>query len=392
MVGLLVCALVPTAGGTAGGQTDDLSRVRDRIDAARSGLADIEGRQAATVADLQGSEARQAELAGQLQALEQELATAEVALRAAEDALAATNAELVRVQDRLGAQRVELSELRAGFRRRARASYVYGAVHTPGQILEVRDIAELQRALTYMNEVLEEDREHVDDAAALEGRIARDADALDGLQEAQVAQRTAAERDRDRVGDLVERQRALTAEAEAEVARHREILEGLERDERAHRGLIDELAAESRRIEAELATRSSGGAPPPSRPGALQAPVGGRRTSSFGWRTHPIFGTRKLHTGMDFGAPAGTPIYAASDGVVVSAGTRGGYGNATVIDHGGGVATLYAHQSRLGVRPGQRVARGELIGWVGSTGFSTGPHLHFEVRVNGTPVDPAGYL
>jgi murein DD-endopeptidase MepM/ murein hydrolase activator NlpD len=100
----------------------------------------------------------------------------------------------------------------------------------------------------------------------------------------------------------------------------------------------------------------------------------------------------KFHYGIDFGAGAGSPIRAAAAGKVLSAGWIGGYGNTTIIDHGGGMATLYAHQSSFGVSAGQQVSAGQTIGAVGSTGNSTGPHLHFEVRVNGQAVDPAGYL
>jgi murein DD-endopeptidase MepM/ murein hydrolase activator NlpD len=99
-----------------------------------------------------------------------------------------------------------------------------------------------------------------------------------------------------------------------------------------------------------------------------------------------------MHEGIDLGAAYGTPIHAAADGVVVYCGWMEGYGNLTVIDHGGGIATAYGHQSSISVGCNQRVTQGEVIGAVGSTGHSTGPHLHFEVRVNGTPVDPLGYL
>ena len=124
----------------------------------------------------------------------------------------------------------------------------------------------------------------------------------------------------------------------------------------------------------------------------LLAPVSGRVTSRYGMRRHPILGYRRMHAGLDFKASYGTPIHAASDGVVASAGVKGGYGNTVVIDHGGAVATLYAHMSRIGVSAGEKVVRGQVIGLVGSTGNSTGPHLHFEVRVSGTPVDPRSYL
>jgi murein DD-endopeptidase MepM/ murein hydrolase activator NlpD len=99
-----------------------------------------------------------------------------------------------------------------------------------------------------------------------------------------------------------------------------------------------------------------------------------------------------MHEGIDLGAAYGTPIAAAGSGTVIYAGWLGGYGNLTVIDHGGGLATAYGHQSRIAVSVGQQVSRGEVIGYVGSTGHSTGPHLHFEVRINGQPVDPLGYL
>lgn len=120
--------------------------------------------------------------------------------------------------------------------------------------------------------------------------------------------------------------------------------------------------------------------------GGWVRPVSGPVTSGFG----PRWG--RLHAGMDFGAPTGTPIFAARSGVVSYAGTMSGYGNIVLIDHGGGITTAYAHQSRIMVSPGQSVSAGQQIGAVGSTGNSTGPHLHFEVRVNGSPRNPAGYL
>jgi murein DD-endopeptidase MepM/ murein hydrolase activator NlpD len=109
-------------------------------------------------------------------------------------------------------------------------------------------------------------------------------------------------------------------------------------------------------------------------------------------RTHPIFGTSRMHSGTDFGAPTGSPVAASDSGRVVSAGWRGGYGNTVVIDHGGGMATLYAHLSSISVSAGQSVSRGQGVGAVGCTGYCTGPHLHFEVRVNGATRNPMNYL
>ena len=117
-------------------------------------------------------------------------------------------------------------------------------------------------------------------------------------------------------------------------------------------------------------------------------PVDGRITSPFGWRIHPITHMRRLHTGVDIAAPYGTPIHATGGGEVIYAGWRGGYGNAVIIDHGGGRATLYGHMSSIAVATGQVVAKEQVIGHVGSTGVSTGPHVHYELRINGVPVAP----
>ncbi|MBM3387763.1 MAG: M23 family metallopeptidase [Betaproteobacteria bacterium] len=121
----------------------------------------------------------------------------------------------------------------------------------------------------------------------------------------------------------------------------------------------------------------------------LAAPVAySRKTSGMGTRLHPIFQKQQIHRGIDYAAPSGTPAYSVGDGVIEFAGVQGGYGNVVIVRHGGGHSTLYAHLSRIHVRKGQSVSQGQAIGAVGSTGWSTGPHLHFEFRVNGVYTDP----
>lgn len=126
--------------------------------------------------------------------------------------------------------------------------------------------------------------------------------------------------------------------------------------------------------------------------GSLNWPVGGYLTSPFGYRIHPVLGYRRMHTGIDIGAPYGRAIKASDGGTVIYSGWCGGYGYTVIIDHGKGISTLYAHCSRIFVSRGQGVGKGQPIAAIGSTGMSTGPHLHFEVRVNGVPVNPMGYL
>lgn len=123
--------------------------------------------------------------------------------------------------------------------------------------------------------------------------------------------------------------------------------------------------------------------------GALLTPVAGHVTSGFGMRRHPILGFVRMHAGIDFAAPWGSPVYAATDGRVSFAGWHGGHGNYVRLDHGGGIGTGYGHMSRIAVTPGMSVRRGQVIGYVGSTGLSTGPHLHYELYRGGQVVDPA---
>ncbi len=122
----------------------------------------------------------------------------------------------------------------------------------------------------------------------------------------------------------------------------------------------------------------------------LVAPVAGRITSNFGMRFHPVLGYSRLHAGVDFGSAYGSAIYAVADGTVSFAGWHGGHGNYVRLEHGGGLSTAYGHMSRFAASPGQLVRQGQVIGYVGSTGLSTGPHLHYETYMGGRPVDPMG--
>lgn len=124
----------------------------------------------------------------------------------------------------------------------------------------------------------------------------------------------------------------------------------------------------------------------------MGAPVEGRVTSEYGMRLNPITKRRGLHQGLDIGVARRVPVAVTADGLVIRAGWKGAYGNTILVDHGGGIETLYGHLSEINVKPGEKVCRGEKIGFVGSTGRSTGPHLHYEVRVGGAPKNPAQFV
>lgn len=171
-----------------------------------------------------------------------------------------------------------------------------------------------------------------------------------------------------------------------------QVVAQLEADSSQIEAMIRRMMAERRRLEQQARARNPHyihllGT------GRFSLPVIGAAISSpFGYRMHPILHRMILHAGMDMAVAAGTPIYAADSGEVIYAGWYGGYGKVVIIDHGGDLSTLYGHTSSYVVDAGQRVKKGQLIAYVGSTGMSTGPHLHFEVRKNGTPVNPLGYI
>ncbi len=224
-------------------------------------------------------------------------------------------------------------------------------------------------------------------------RVAR-ADALDAersLRARRVAVARAAavaQREQTQVAAVREQHARFVDKALAEEARVQAVLTSA-RDRRAEfeRAAAANNAA-SGTIEGILRARPSDR----STAAVFRFPADGPISSPFGQRMHPIFHEVRMHTGIDIGAGYGSPVRAAAAGTVVVAGYISGYGTAIVVDHGGGLATLYGHLSRLGVHVGSRVTGGQTIGAVGNTGNSTGPHLHFEVRVNGTPVDPMKYL
>ena len=188
-------------------------------------------------------------------------------------------------------------------------------------------------------------------------------------------------------------QQVLLAQAQNDKATAEAALAELQASSNAITAMLQQRAAA--RAAASSAGGGGGGAvsyQAVSGSGVFMWPVSGPITSPFGYRDHPIFGRQILHAGIDIGVDEGTPVAAADSGVVVDADWLGGYGYAVIIDHGNGLSTVYGHNSSLNVSPGQSVSKGQIIAYSGSTGNSTGPHVHFEVRSGGEPVDPMGYL
>ncbi|AUS99612.1 peptidase M23 [Nostoc sp. CENA543] len=219
-------------------------------------------------------------------------------------------------------------------------------------------------------------------------------------------QKTEVESQKNEIALIREQLLAQKADYQAQAQSQSELVQRLNSDRLALEAAQNQLEKDSKSLEtliqqkiAEAQAREAAQAKTNSRTnifvkgtGIFAFPSDAPTSSPFGWRIHPILRYRRFHAGLDFAASYGSTIRAADSGTVIFAGWYGGYGKAVIINHGNGITTLYGHTSELYVREGQSVQRGQAIAAVGSTGLSTGPHLHFEVRRNGTPVNPANYL
>ena len=202
------------------------------------------------------------------------------------------------------------------------------------------------------------------------------------------------ENEKKELATIIENQTRTTRTLQNTKKMRENFIAKLSDDEKNLQAKIDEINKQYEEVNQQILALAQNGIDTAYIGGELAWPVPGytRITSKYAMRVHPITGQYKLHTGVDIGAPLGANFVAANDGVVVKAGLNAAYGNMVIIDHGGGISTLYAHGSEILVEVGQTVKRGDPILKVGSTGYSTGPHAHFEVRINGVTTDPLPYI
>ena len=397
VVAALACSASPPGVGAAPGQPPgDRNRaaVAAEVRTLREQVSEASAEEAALLERLDETQGRRGRLDGEMARLDRELASTKADVDAAEARLAEVQAEFVRAQTKLALTTDELAAARSDLRRQAVSAYVGGSGPNGAElVLRAGSLREVAVTVRYLESVVRVQRRAVLRYGALRTATLEQRSPVEAAKEVAKTQRDV----------VVERRAALEGRRQEQEAVRREVateeagqgrLVAQVRDRMADfEAQIGALRAESGSVGDLLRGAQGGQSGPVARPGLLLAPIPEATvTSPFGPRVHPVLGTVRMHEGVDYRGTTGTHIRAAAAGTVLAAGPRGGYGNATLIDHGDGLATLVAHQSIVHVSAGMSVAAGQVIGAVGSTGFSTGPHLHFEVRLAGTPVNPLLYL
>lgn len=395
-VALALIAGPGVPGGWAAAKLKEPSAKESRVAELREQISDVSEQEGALLTEIAAIREKLDELTDAVRKLNGEVSQAKRHLRRAERDLDRAEAKRLEIAFQLVQAQAEVEGARHAMNLTISALYQRGQSDQQALYAAVVQTStsphEVFSALHYLKGAVGEQREDLDRFIALQHQV-------EVLSEQAKAQEAAARTARDAMD--AERVRleaaradavAARAAAKAEEDREQELLAEVQARKEDFLRELQLLQAESSAIGQMLRELQAGQHLAPRRKDTFRLPVNARMSSRFGYRVHPIFGDTRLHTGLDFAAGAGTPIRAAGAGRVVWAGPRGGYGNLVAVDHGNGLATLYAHQSRIDVTIGQRVATGEVIGLVGSTGFSTGPHLHFETRELGTPADPQLYL
>lgn len=346
-------------------------------------LSENQKQQAAKEAQLAAAKQTDLELEASVKALDGQLVESQEKLAAAKVRSEKADADVADVKDSIARSQGEIEKHTSSVNANAVDIYKHPDRGSVDAILGSENISDAGRRIGMVNRVIESDQSQLRRLSALKQDLREDEDKLVAAQEEARAAKEAQEHEQVRIETLKVKQEATLKANEARIRELQSEVDALEREEAA--------------IQATLAR--SGAATPGAGPqgnvnvrgnGKFGWPVGGPVTSEFGQRC--LNGSCRMHNGIDISAGTGTKVGAAGSGTVISAGSQGGYGNTVIVNHGDGYATLYAHLSSISVTSGQSVGRGTIVGTVGSTGHSTGPHLHFEVRVGGSAQNPRLYL
>lgn len=342
---------------------------------------------------LNESNARRKALEAEIAITSSRLREAEARLASAEADLATARVELFGVEAQLAQNLGRQDRLREQMESRTRTAYKIGGGGLYVEILlGARSFQDFVSRLNYVSSVITEDRSMLTDAEEIGEQLTDARGAAIAKRDDITAQKVVIENERANIASLQSQLRSSRQKVDKEIAVGQQLLTKVKADKAGYLRQMALLEKESRSIAAMLRSRQRGQVYQAGSGKKLAWPTTGSVSSAYGYRTHPIFGDRRMHSGIDISGPYGQAIVAAESGTVIFSGIRGGYGTTLIIDHGGALATLYAHMSSVGVGTGATVTRGQRVGSVGCSGYCTGPHLHFETRVNGDPVNPMQFF
>ncbi len=367
----VACTLLLTGSFSLPTHAGTLSQLRSKLNQYLS-------RQRQVSKQLRSLKAKQQQARSGLIYAQQQLANAQARLREAEAQLRKTKQHIAETEQELAEAKARLDKHEGEMQKYLLALYRAGEPTYLEVVFQATSFEDFVTRAEFTRRLAQRDEE---------------------LLMALVSEKQTYERRRAELLTLRARQEDLRAQIKREqgkikvqAAAARRELDKVTQDRAATERMLAQMQQESRQIEQMLARlqRGAGRHYSGSWSGSLKCPIWSnyRISSRFGWRIHPILHKRRFHDGVDLACPTGTPIHAADKGLVVYTGWRGGYGRTILIDHGSGISTMYAHCSRIAVKNGQTVSRGQVIGYVGTTGLSTGPHLHFGLRKYGKPIDP----
>lgn len=316
----------------------------------------------------------------QVEKLDNRIETAETQLEEQESKITKMRDSINQIEEELNTVSEKYYKQKELFEQRLVAVYEGGETQYLDILLKSKSLSDFLSSYYVINELAEMDN-----------------DLLTGLEEKKKTidiSRQKLENEKDELATIIENQTRVAKTLQNTKKIRESFIEKLSEEEKELQSKIDEINAQYDEVNRQILALAQEGIDTEYIGGELAWPVPGytRITSKYSMRVHPITGQYKLHTGIDIGAPMGANFIAANDGIVTKAGMNAAYGNMVIVDHGGGISTLYAHGSEILVEVGQTVKRGEAVLKVGSTGYSTGPHAHFEVRINGVTTDPLPYI
>lgn len=371
-IALLACfmALIPIYDSFVFAETAE--QLRTKLTEIEQKKQEMENRKADAKREAEAASVELDQIVGQLRALQTESA----ALQKKSDAL---QGKIDDNKAKLAKKQAEIAHRHKIYKKRLRDIYINGQINYLDVLLGAKDFSDFSSRMYLLQKIVKSDLTLIEEIKAAAAEISARQKELDAQM-----------REINATKASLDAKKAKVTAFRRSISRRIANAEKVKADSNAE---IDRLQASSNAVTQMLRNLESGGtSQPQAASSGYMWPCRGEITSYFGWRTHPIFGTTKYHSGMDIAVDTGTPIHATNNGTVVYSGWLGGYGYCVMIDHGGGLVSLYGHNSSLNCSEGQYVGRGTVVAYAGSTGYSTGPHCHFEMRLHGEVTEPLNYL